>query len=171
MSLDLTNVIVSFAVGTVGAGFASAIIKKRFDSEFDIWKVQRDWKRDSVTQLLGPVYAQLMRSSAAFDRWVAQGRNTFIETEVIKTANQTIRDLLLTKSHLVPPDLREDAQKLVLHYDVWLEEFARVRTDHTEGDGPRFVFVGPKGYPFPREADLHFRKVFEEYWRDLYQKI
>ena len=168
MPLDVVNVLVSFAVGTVGAGFASAIIKKRFDSEFEAWRVQHDWKRDSVTQLLGPVYAQLMRSSAAFERW--EGRNTFLEAEIIKTANQSIRDLLISKSHLVPPELREDAQKLVLHYDVWLEEYARVRTEHQDTDNPAFVFVGPKGYPFPREADLHFRKVFEEYWRDLFQK-
>jgi hypothetical protein len=167
MALDLLNLAVSFAVGTVGAGLTGALIKKRFDTELEVWRSQRGWKQESVTQLLAPIYAQLRRGGDAFQRWEA--RNAYVETQVIRASNLAIRDLLLSKAHLVPPSLREDAEALVTHYDVWLEEFERVRsTTANATDSPGYVFVGPKGYPFPKEADQHFRKTFEEYWRDLY---
>jgi hypothetical protein len=161
MALDLINLAVSFVVGTVGAGLTGALIKKRFDTELEVWRAQRGWKQESVTQLLGPVYSQLVRSSAGFERW--KERNSYIETQIIRAANIAIRDLLLSKPHLVPPSLREDAQSLVQHYDVWLEEFERVRTINPE-TSPSHVFV----YSFPKEADEHFREAFIQYWTDLY---
>jgi hypothetical protein len=86
---------------------------------------------------------------------------------VVRTGNLAIRDLLLAKPHLIPPDLRDHANTLVVHYDVWLEEFDRWRGDAT-GDQPAFVFAGPKGFPFPREAEARFSAAFEGTWRDLY---
>ena len=164
--MNVANLVTSFLVGTVGAGIAGAIIKKRFDVELDVWRSQRGWKEMSVSQLLGPVYLQLARTKRAFDRW--NKKNPYLEGDVIRAGNVAIRDLLLEKPHLIPPALREAATELVVHYDVWLEEFERWRGKREQETGPEFVFAGPQGFPFPWEAERAFVETFERYWQDLY---
>jgi hypothetical protein len=168
--IDIANIIVSFLVGTLGAGIASAVIKKRFDTELAVWRSQREWKEQAVSELLGPIYLQFARTLRAFKRW--EGKNPYLEASVIRSGNLAIRDLLLEKPNLIPPELRDDASALVVHYDVWLEEFDRWRGDATAaagaGDEPAQVFAGPQGFGFPRQAEAKFKNVFEGYWRDLY---
>lgn len=168
--MDVADVVVSFLVGTLGATIAGAIIKKRFDTALQIWGSQRAWKESSVSELLGPIYLQLSRTRRAFDRW--RGENLYLEASVVRAGNVAVRDLLLSKPHLIPPELREHASALVVHYDVWLEEFDRWRSDRevAEESGPAFVFVGPKGFPFPRVAEAAFNETFERYWSDLYEE-
>ena len=165
MAIDPANLVVSFLVGTVGAGIAGEIIKRRFTTILEVWRSQRGWKERAVTELLGPVYMQLDRTKRAFDRW--DGKNLFLEGEVVRKGNLAIRDLLLEKPHLIPPELRNDASALMQHYDVWLEEFDRVRKSDAPNQ-PSFVFAGPSGYPFPTSADANFRATFRDYWDSLY---
>lgn len=129
-------------------------------------KSQRAWKEEAVSKLLGPVNMQLDRTKLAFDRWTS--KNLYLEAKVIKEGNQAIRDLLLTKGHLIPPELLEDAGKLIEHYDVWLEKFEKQRlADKPDLESP-FTFVGPEGYPFPRQSADRFQEKFQEYWEELY---
>jgi hypothetical protein len=87
---------------------------------------------------------------------------------VIREGNLAIRDLLLQKGHLIPPELLEDAGLLVEHYDRWLEEYEKQRlAEHPDLDAP-FTFVGPQGYPFPGKADRRFRAAFKSLWVELY---
>jgi hypothetical protein len=127
---------------------------------------QRMWKERAIAELLGPVYIQLDRTERAFRRWQAQ--NVFLESKVIGEGNTVIRDLLLTRSHLIPPDLLDDAGLLVEHYDRWLEEFARVRGAVEPDLRQAFVFVGPHGYPFPRSSAQRFQARFRALWDELY---
>jgi hypothetical protein len=141
-------------------------IKSRFDSLAAVSGSQRAWKERSVAELLGPISAQLDRTERAFARWNDQ--NLYLEAKVIREGNLTIRDLLLTKTHLVPPDLMLDAAALVAHYDRWLEEFDRLRSEQNPQAGATFVFVAGKGYPFPRGSADKFQERFLTFWRDLY---
>jgi hypothetical protein len=144
-------------------------IKLQFAQLGAIASSQRVWKERSITELLGPVYMQLDRTERAFARWRAQ--NVFLESKVIKEGNQIIRDLLLAKAHLIPPDLLQDAGLLVEHYDRWLEEFAKVRGDTDPDLKQAFVFVGPQGYPFPRPSAKKFERRFREIWAELYEGL
>ena len=145
MPVDIASVITSFLVGTIGAGVTGAIIKRRFDASLDVWRSQRGWQERAVTELLAPIDIQLDRTKRAFDRW--DKKNLYLEGEVIRAGNLAVRDLLLSKPHLIPPDLRDAASELVLHFDVWLEEFDRVKATRAAGAAaPDFVFTGPQGY-------------------------
>jgi hypothetical protein len=62
------------------------------------------WKQKSVSQLLGPLYMQFDRTQRAYKCWDA--KNLFLEGKVIRDGNLTIRDLLLCKADLIPPELR-----------------------------------------------------------------
>ena len=141
-------------------------IKADYQRRLNIFQSERSWKEKSVSELLGPMYIQFDRSSRAFKRW--EGKNAYLEVHVIKVANQTIRDFLLTKPHLIPPELLDSAGKLVEHYDRWLEEFDRVRGGERPDLEAPFVFVGPAGYPFPKDAEQRFKETFRSYWTALY---
>ena len=141
-------------------------IKSGYAKSMAVFSSTRTWKEKAVSELLGPLYIQFDRTKRAFNRW--QSQNLFLEAKVIKEGNLTIRDLLLTKSHLIPPELLEDAGKLVEHYDRWLEEYERIRSSQNPGLHAPFVFVGPQGYPFPNDAENKFRNVFKQMWMELY---
>lgn len=111
----------------------------------------RAWKEQSVAELLGPVDAQLRHTRRAFER---------DDRETLRAGNEAIRGLLLLRSHLIPPELRADADALVEHYDLWLATYAEQRGDA----GP----VGPIDIAFPTEAGRRFSDTFQRYVSELY---
>ena len=136
---------------------------------YSIFRSQRVWKEQSLSELLGPVNMLLDRTDSAFKRW--KPNSLFLEAEIIAKSNSKIRDLLLEKGHLIPPELLPDATKLVEHYDKWLEKYdenSKNLKSHPEKKSS-FTFVGPDGYPFPRQSADKFQKSFRDYWDDLYK--
>ncbi len=151
--------VVSAVIGLIFKGFVTKV-------EAEI-KSKRNWKEDSVSELLAPVNMQLDRTKRAFQRW--NSKNLYLEAKVVREGNEIIRDLLLSKGHLIPPELLEDASKLIEHYDVWLEKFDSQRASEDPDLGTEFIFVGPDGFPFPSGAEENFQNKYKEYWKDLYQ--
>ncbi len=174
----LLNLVVSGLVsGAVLAAIMGFLLKRRTEeiaarvrNEFEL-ALQRErskleWEKEALARLFGPMVMQLDRTRRAFRRYTAN--NLYLEARVLKAGNETIRDLLLANGHLVPHDLRDDAQALIEHYDRWLEEYERLRG----GAEPRleepFVFVGTKGSPFPTESEKRFVARFEQLLQALY---
>ena len=108
----------------------------------------------------------LGRTKRAFDRW--KQKNIYLESKIIGQSNKFIRDTLLSKGHLIPPSLVNDTHLLIEHYDVWLEEFERVRGSKEPALDAEFVFAGPKGYLFPQEAEKNFTQYFKKLQGELY---
>jgi hypothetical protein len=133
-----------------------------------ITKSTRQWHEESLSRVLGPVAMHLMRTKRAFERWNSQ--QLFMEIEVIGNSNRTIRDLLLANGHLIPGELLDHASRLVEHYDAWLEEFEEKRRSEKPDLRATFVFAGPKGYPFPRDAERAFIEKFEGLRSELYDQ-
>lgn len=167
--------------GLLGSGIATAVIgalllrrnkiveseiKANFDESFKVFESTRAWKQQSLFELLGPLQMQFERTKRAFSRW--DRKNLYLEAKVVRDGNQTIRDLLLGKGHLIPPYLMEDACRLVEHYDAWLEAFDRIRGETSTNGNVAFVFVGPDGYPFPTTAEAKFKAEFGKLQRELY---
>ena len=140
-----------------------AEVKHQFETQFALFQSKRIWKEQIVSELLGPLYMQFDRTKRAYDRW--DGKNLYLEANIIREGNTVIRDLLLTKGHLVPPDLLEHAGKLIDHYDIWLEEFDKVRVKKESGEDVSFVFT----YNFPRDSEKAFRESFRKIRSELYK--
>jgi hypothetical protein len=70
---------------------------------------------DCLSQLLGPAVMQLERNKRAEARW--HSKNLYLEAKVVREANITIRDLFLSRGHLIPPQLMAHAANIVEHYD------------------------------------------------------
>jgi hypothetical protein len=113
-------------------------------------------ERTEYCELLEPMIVQLDRTKAAFDRWNSQ--NLPLESQIIYEGNKAIKELLLEKASLVPAELKDDARKLVEHYDRWFEEYEKLRGGPAPDLDAPFVFVGPEGYPFPTLSAQRFRK-------------
>lgn len=162
----------SVATAVLGALFlrwnktVESQIKAHFDRQFNIFQSTRAWKQESLSDLLGPLIMQFARTKAAFDRW--DKRDLYLEGHVVRQGNQTIRDALLAKGHLIPPSLIPHATLLIVHYDVWMEKFDRLRGEVSSKSNLPFVFVGPDGYPFPKEAEIAFKAEFARLQRELY---
>lgn len=162
----------SLATALVGALFlrwnrtVEAKIKSHFDERFNVFQSTRSWKQQSLSELFGPLVMQFDRTKAAFLRW--DRKNLFLEGQIVRNGNETIRNTLLAKAHLMPPILIPHAVKLIVHYDVWMEEFDRVRGQGSAEADSSFVFVGPAGYGFPHEAEEAFKKEFARLREELY---
>jgi hypothetical protein len=121
---------------------------------------RREIQRALLREVLGPVAAHLARTKAAFRRW--DKMNLALEANIIAQSNERIRDILLAQYHLLTPELRRPAIELIVHFDMWLELFGRDRGKKDPDDrGVDFVFAGPEGYPFPREAEKAFETALE----------
>lgn len=173
----LLTLLTSLLSGTVVAAVMSAFLAKRNAQINEAIRLQYaelqrqanakgEWKERCISEFLGPAFIQLDRTERAFARW--RKKNVFLESKVIREGNVFLRDLILTKPHFVPPDLLDDVGTLVEHYDRWLEEFETVRSEHDSSPDTPFVFVGPQGYPFPREAALRIQARFRQYWAEVY---
>jgi hypothetical protein len=140
-------------------------IENQFKEQFEIARSQRSYKERALAELFGPLFMSFERTRRAFERW--KPGSLFLEANVVRTANLQIRDLLLAKGHLIPPELLDDASRLIEHYDKWLEVYERER------EGPNaskedYVFVGPEGFPFPQDAEQRFKDHCRRLLRDLY---
>jgi hypothetical protein len=110
-----------------------------------------------LLEVLAPLKVHLERTRNAFEHW--RGFNESLENEIMER-NKRMRDLLISKFFLIPTDLREDAEKLVAHFDAWLDEYQAVRPGGVRDKDKPFVFVGPKGMPFPSDSE---RRVLDRY--------
>lgn len=162
----------SLATAVIGALFlrwnktVESEIKAHFDQKFNVFQSQRSWKQQALSELFGPLMMHFARTKAAVDRW--HGHNLFLEAQIVRHGNQTIRDTLLAKGHLIPPALVHHATALVIHYDVWMEAFDRIRGAAAPAANTPFVFAGPAGYPFPQDAEEAFKQEFARLQRELY---
>lgn len=164
----LQTLLASLVSGAVIAAIGGAWIKGRMDQQFLEFQSTHVWKEKCLSVLLGPMVMQLDRCQRAFDRW--SEKNIYLEQKIIRVGNETIRDLLLTHGYLIPDDLMGDAGRLIEHYDRWLEEFDKVRGGAEPDLQQEFVFVGPKGFPFPKDAGTRFRERFRSMWKEVYGK-
>ena len=166
-----TSVFDLVITAVISGGVVSAVVGVMFKSfvtrvEEEV-KSRRTWKEESVADLLGPLIMKFDRTKRAFTRWGK--KNLYLEAKVVKVGNETIRDILLSKGHLIPPELLDHAGRLVEHYDVWLEKFEKQRNTESPDLESPFVFVGPEGFPFPRESEKRFKDKFRQYWDELYK--
>lgn len=167
----ISSAVVSLIVGSLlkrRTEEITASVRNEFEIALHKERSRLEWEKESLAKLLGPMVMQLDRTRRAIGRYNAN--NLFIEAKVLKAGNETVRDLLLGNGHLVPFDLRGHAQELIEHFDCWLEEFDRVRGGAEPMPNEPFVFAGPKGSPFPREAERRFIERFEEMVKTAYGK-
>jgi hypothetical protein len=125
----------------------------------DINKLNLDYKEKCLSEVLGPIYLLFERTKLALARQKPNSR--YIEEEIYKKSNIAIRDILLSKAHLIPPDLLEDAAKLIDHYDHWLETYRQKR--EVEGSTDAYVFT----FNFPKDSDKKFKDTFHRFRDEL----
>lgn len=164
--------------GLLGSGLATTLlgmilarriqrIQRQVEEEFNTRQSRRDYQRQALFELFGPSKMQFLRTKRAFDRW--RDRNDFLEEQVVRAGNLAIRNLLLEKGHLIPPDLINHAESLIEHYDAWLEAFERERGSGKKANlEVKRIFVGPAGYPFPKDAEKAFRARADQLQRELF---
>ena len=174
----LKLILASLFSSAVAAGFIAIIFKRKTErisneikNQFELLlmtqKTGHAWNEKAVSELFGPIVFQFARTKLAFERY--GGSNEYLETKVLKDGNEKIKNLILEKSYLIPPDLMEDANELVKHYDVWLEELNKFRGTENPTEIKKFIFAGPQGFPFPRKAEVKFKEKYTELWKKIYQ--
>jgi Zn-dependent M32 family carboxypeptidase len=136
-------------------------IREASEKNIEEFKSTREKKEEMLSELIGPVVMHLHRTSRAFNRY--KEKNEFLEAEVLYKGNLAIRDILLDKGYLLDKKMIKHAIDLIEHYDAWMEEFERHKFDVVE-----FVFAGPRGYPFPRNAEKAFINACESLKSELY---
>ncbi|WP_163382060.1 hypothetical protein [Cyclobacterium sp. SYSU L10401] len=131
-----------------------------------IQKSQYTWKEQAIAELLGPMNIHLNRTERAFKKLKAN--DLYVEAKILKDSNEKIRDMLLLKSHFIPSGLTEDADKLVEHYDRYLEKFEEKRKRENPDLDTPFIFVGPDGFPFPKNSAKRFQEEYTTMWEKVY---
>lgn len=146
---------------------ANSEIKREFDRISQIQNTDFEWKK-RTTELLGQVYIHLNRSRIAFENTYSKLKeyNSIFEDEVVYTSNKKIRDILLENGNYLPPELLDEASKLIEHYDAWLIKYLKTRKVNNDTTTIH-IYVGPDGYKFPRMAEGLFKAKYEEMFQEI----
>lgn len=131
---------------------------------------KNEWKKDALSKLLGTLLMELGRNKDTFKRYLAIKHQDTYGMEylegVFKNSAEKIINMLITHASLMPLDLTKDALKIIEHYDVWLEQYKRHRTDKNSTE--KFIFAGTIGYGFPEESEQRIIEYYKTLWKDLY---
>lgn len=141
-----------------------ADIKRRFDVYSQMQMTELSWKKETAN-ILGQIYINLNRTRLAFERKV-DSYDKYREEEIFYNSNKFVRDLILNNGHHIPPDLLDEASKLVEHYDAWLVKYNKVRIINQDSS-TKHIYVGPDGYRFPFDAEEKFKEKYGEVFKSI----
>jgi|GEM_PF-815948 len=134
-------------------------IQEEFKRRDVFFNAQFNFKQRAVEELLGPVMMHLKRSAMTL---LAYQPNSAYREDILKDCNETVRDLFLKKSFLIPTELLPDVADLIRHYDEWLQLYQQIRIIQNDRKTP-FVFT----YNFPKKAEENILKIYEAFRKEL----
>lgn len=139
---------------------SNAEIKGEFEHLSRIQTTDFEWKKQT-TEILGQIYIYLNRTRLAFERKYSrlEKYDQYFEDEIIFTTNKRIRDLVIENGHHIPPELLDEASKLVEHYDAWLIKYNLIRKINKD-TSTIHIYVGTDGFPFPEAAEQKFKESY-----------
>lgn len=147
----------------------NSVIKREFEALSKKDNSYFEWRKNTV-ELLGQVYIHLNRLKLAFQNKYSKIKeyDQFYEDEIILKSNQHIRDLLITNGHSLPPELLDEATKLIEHFDVWLTKYNQIRVLDKD-TVTKQIYVGPDGFRFPENAEKMFKEKYVEMFNALHR--
>ncbi|ALR30618.1 hypothetical protein ATE47_08810 [Chryseobacterium sp. IHB B 17019] len=147
----------------------NAVIKREFESLSKKDTSYFEWRKNTV-ELLGQVYIHLNRLKLAFQNKYSKIKDydQFYEDEIILKSNQHIRDLLINNGHFLPPELLDEATKLIEHFDVWLTKYHQTRILNKDINSKQ-IYVGPDGFRFPENTEKLFKEKYIEMFNELHK--
>lgn len=145
-------------------------VEIQFNKALEVFTSEREWREKSLSELVGPVYMHLDRTSQVAKRYkktYKEQTTSYFDALLMQDSNEAVRSVLLSKGHLLPEELRGHAHALVAHYDVWLRRFdAKVAKEAPTAESS--FDVGFAEVPFPEEAAKAFRDSYKRLRKELY---
>ena len=71
-----------------------------------------------IGEFLGIVRTQLARAELAYKAYIDSGK-IFLYAKILKDVNDSLSFLLVSKTHLLPPEQIKNSLSLIHHIDVW----------------------------------------------------
>lgn len=138
-------------------------IKRTIEEEFKkrdkFFDTQFNYKLKSLEELLAPVRLQFIRSKITL---LGYDANNEYREKILKECNENVLNLLLEKGYLIPADLIPFAEKLIKHYDEWLQHYRKTR-EITKDESVKYVFT----FNFPQDAEKEFIDKYDAYRKEL----
>ncbi|HAW82134.1 MAG TPA: hypothetical protein DEO59_03285 [Balneola sp.] len=115
------------------------------------------------------ILSHLVRNFDFTQEFISQYLNSeeskiFKWVKSIAITNVDSRNLLLNTSHLIPNESRKSANKLINHYNDWLEGYKNALSeyDHEPSLEDKFDYYRAPNYLYPIDAVEDFRKLFSQ---------
>jgi hypothetical protein len=156
--------------GTIGA--FSAILALLINRYFDKRNKLLATKREQLEKVFAPLEILAKVNKQEFDRFqqmekVSKSERDFIEQSIWYPNHLEIKKIIMTNSHLLQ-EMPQEFLDLLDHINTWLFVYEEkyISKNHK---GP--VYAGPKGRPYPKEADDYIFKKAAEYRKALKRKL
>ena len=99
-----------------------------------------------IQHLLGPLDTLLKRGEIAYKNYMSN-KKTFLYAKIIKENNMRIRELILSKSYLLPPKQQSNAIELVAHIDIWIVLWNKLSKSKEHNLDDEFSFENNATFP------------------------
>ena len=132
----LSRVFAQPIVLTILGGVIGGLIALYTNLFLEKYRFERQWKTDYLTQFIAPATMYISRTKDIADRY--RRNPTYAEAEILYESNKAMRELLLSKAHLIRSGLVPSFQCLLTHYDIWIKRYNLTLEDHVRnGKAPR----------------------------------
>jgi hypothetical protein len=109
-----------------------------------------------VSEILGPLNMHFKRGEAAYQNFHLDGRQ-FLFASILRDNNRAIRQLILTKGHLLPIEQQQHAIDLVAHLDIWLALWEDLAASKVHRPEDKFSFESCK---YPKESVVALKEFY-----------
>ncbi len=147
-------------------------VENKFTKALEVFKSEREWKEKSLSELIGPVVMHLDRTQRVGKRYSTttykEKGKSYHDAMLMKESNEAVRSILLTNGHLLPENLRNQAHKLVSHYDLWISRF-NAKFEEEKPTVESVFDIGFTKESFPEDAVKAFQSAYDSLRAELYK--
>jgi hypothetical protein len=173
---ELTSAVIAALVSSTVFG---VFVKFYLDQHLDELRSTRQWNESALVEIIGPAMMHFARTESIAVRYGTSPEQLFRDAELIKSSNESMRTILLSKGYLLPSSLHKSSHCLMTHYDIWLQRYyAKLEEFQVKhGRQPKILEnfdVGSAGRDdpecgdFPDKAPEEFAATFNKLRGDLY---
>ena len=117
-------------------------------------------------EFLGKLVILFGRSKITYKQYIENNRS-FTYAKILRETNTQLRNELIGKSYLLSHELRQEALKLINHYDFWLQRWDDLFSSDTFKLDDTFVFSN--NCTFPKESEDKLIKEFSNSEKKRYE--
>ncbi len=116
-------------------------------------------QKEQIYKLLEKTCFYFDQSLVAYKKYLSE-KQEFRFAKTLMNCNLAIRECLFEGESLFGKELQVEAEKLIYHYDIWIQKWNKLES--IEKPNPSDPFIFQNEHRFPKESEEKIRTAFRQ---------